>query len=434
MALPNLESQTWQPPQGYRQVESILPGIAIWAPGPEGDQTTDAPTTFKWHNCGAATRYDVTAGGMACEHCGYTAPIEAQKVGRQAEAFEFTLTTLSQAQQGYGADRRQLHCDSCGAEFAVAETALTSTCPFCASNKVNISSAPSEQLRPRFLIPFKVQADALRAKTSECLGKGWFHPGDLSKSIMVDRFTGVYLPYWTFSARISSSWKAEVGHERTVRRYNASTKTWETHTVIDWRWENGQVGLAISDLPICGSTHLSRLILERLHPYNFNELVTYAPDYLAGWQAHTYNVTLPIAWEQGKSAMREQAKKACYTDIHSSHVRNFAMTADFSDEAWRYILLPVYIAAYKYENKVFQVMVNGQTAVIAGQKPVAWWKIWLAIGLIMAPSLLSGLIGLPLLLAGGVGFIPLLIGLVLLIIGGIISYNIYRAAVASEAS
>jgi hypothetical protein len=78
-------------------------------------------------------------------------------------------------------------------------------------------------------------------------------------------------------------------------------------------------------------------------------------------------------------------------------------------------------------------MVNGQTGLVAGQKPVAWWKVWLAIALLMAPGALTGLTGLLLLLVG-IGFIAVIIGFVLLIIGGIISYKIYRQAQASEAA
>jgi hypothetical protein len=138
---------------------------------------------------------------------------------------------------------------------------------------------------------------------------------------------------------------------------------------------------------VTGSSRLSYLILERLRPFNLNDLVAYAPDYLAGWQAQAYDVTLPQAWEQAKTAMREHAKKACRSDINSSHVRNFSMTGDFGEESWRYILLPVYLTAYRFENKAYQVMANGQTAVVAGQKPVAWWKVWLAISRPAAPRL-----------------------------------------------
>ena len=163
MALQKPPMQNWQPPQGYRQVESTLAGITVFAPIPKSATSPTAPTSFTCPNCGAATRFDVAAGEVACEHCGYIAHVQAKQVGRQAESFEFTLSTLNQAQHGYGTARRQLHCKSCGAEFAIAETALTATCPFCSSNEVDVSAAFApliEQLRPRFLIPFKIQAAA----------------------------------------------------------------------------------------------------------------------------------------------------------------------------------------------------------------------------------------------------------------------------------
>jgi hypothetical protein len=110
------------------------------------------------------------------------------------------------------------------------------------------------------------------------------------------------------------------------------------------------------------------------------------------------------------------------------------MSADFAEEAWRYVLLPVYLATYPFEGKVYQVMVNGQTGAIAGQKPVAWWKIWLAIAALLVPALGLGLVGLLLLPLGGVGVIPLVLGFVLLVGGGILSIKFYRDALASEAA
>ncbi|MFO7625447.1 MAG: hypothetical protein R6V73_13965, partial [Anaerolineales bacterium] len=107
---------------------------------------------------------------------------------------------------------------------------------------------------------------------------------------------------------------------------------------------------------------------------------------------------------------------------------------DFSNEVWRYILLPVYLAAYRFEDKVYQVMVNGQTGVVAGQKPVAWWKIWLAIAALLSPGLLLGLFSLPFLLAGGIGIFPLILAFIFFLIGGGVSVAIYKQAAASEAA
>jgi hypothetical protein len=193
--------------------------------------------------------------------------------------------------------------------------------------------------------------------------------------------------------------------------------------------------LNIDDFLVSGSSRASRIILDRLAPYNLNALEAYNPDYLAGWQAQAYDVSLTDAWEYGKERLRDNARKACRDDIGSSHVRNFSMTADFTRRALAlHVLLPVYLAAYRFEEKTYQVMANGQTGQVAGQKPVAWWKMWLAIAALLAPGLLSGLIGLPLLLAGGVGFFFLIFAAILLGLGGYFSYQIYQKAVDSEAS
>ena len=121
-------------------------------------------------------------------------------------------------------------------------------------------------------------------------------------------FTGIYLPFWTFSAQVDSTWRAEVGHERTERYYDAGSKSWRTRTHIDWRWESGQVQASYHDLLVDGSSHTSQVLLNRIKPFGLDALVTYNPDYLAGWQAQVYDIPLETAWDQGKADMRERSK------------------------------------------------------------------------------------------------------------------------------
>ena len=418
----------------YEQIPSAIEGISVYRPRPEEKTDLSQPQTYTCPQCGASTKFNVAAGGVACEYCGYQADVEAEKVGRGAQELEFTIETWQQAEQGWGVERREMHCENCGAILAIDEGAITTTCPFCASNKVNVRAAISDVLRPGFVIPFKVKADQLVGRSKEWLGKGWFHPSELRSSAMVDHFTGIYLPYWTFDTVINASWRAEVGHEKTERYYDSSSKSWKTRTKIEWRWENGSVHLNIDDFLVSGSSQLSRVILGRIKSFNLDDLAEYSSDFLAGWQAQAYDITLPEAWEDGKESLRELAKKSCYEDINSSHVRNFSMTADFGDETWRYLLLPVYLTSYRFEGKAYQVMANGQNGEIAGQKPVAWWKIWLAVAALLIPGLFLALIGLPLLLLNGAGVCPIALGLVFLGLGGVASYKIYQQAVASEAS
>jgi uncharacterized Zn finger protein (UPF0148 family) len=436
MILDHPRLQQWAPPANYQQTESVLTGITVFAPTPTV-RTVDQETSFKCPNCGATTRFDVAAGGVACEYCGYTAPVQAAPVGRTAAEFEFTLTTLNQSQNGWGVPRRELHCENCGAELTLPDGAITSTCTFCASNKVNLRTAESEHLRPRFLAPFTIQPDETRQLIRTWLGTGWLHPGALSQSAGIGHMHGVYLPFWTFDSTITSDWQAEVGYPKQERFFDRASKSWKTRTQLEWKWEKGQVTTIIDDMLISGSSHLNQTILHRLYPFDLDHLAEYHPDYLAGWQAHAYDVMLLDAWETAKTAMRTSAKRDCYTSIRdrSSHIRNFSMTADFADEVWRYILLPVYIAAYTFEGNTYQVMINGQSGTVAGQKPVAWWKIWLASAVMLIPAVIVALIGVGLAMVGDADQpyrLFLMAGFLLFMVGVFGSVALYRKAAALE--
>ena len=131
--------------------------------------------------------------------------------------------------------------------------------------------------------------------------------------------------------------------------------------------------------------------------------------------------------------MRTRARAACEGDIPERHVRNFTMKADLRDEAWRHVLLPVWVSAYRWEGRTFVVLVDGCSGQVVGQKPVAWWKVWVTVALALSPGLVTLLVSLPLLLFG-VGLVVGVFGLVLLVAGAGASWWVWSQATASEAA
>ena len=422
------EISLWPPPEGFLPVPSQIEGIELYAPAPEEER--EETRTFKCRHCGGTIAYSATQRQLTCPYCGRAQEVDGEEVGRAAAEFEFTLETMEQAQHGWGDERRELVCESCGAVVAVTPDTLTSTCAFCGSNRVLARNAAGDVLRPTALLPFVVDRERCRALAAEWLGQGWMHPSELRDVRTLRELTGVYLPYWTFDARIRADWKAEVGTERTERYYKDGE--WKTRTVIDWDWRSGRVRLPINDHMVPGTGHVSRVILSKVVPFSLRELVEYDPGYVAGWQTKTYDVQLQDAWQLAKREMREKAKDACYSDTGSSHVRNMRMTADFGDERWRYILLPVYLASYPFEDRTFQVMVNGQTGKVAGQKPVAWLKVWVVIAAILSPGAGLGLLGLLLTPVAGIGIVGLVLGFILFVAGLIGAIIVFQKARASE--
>ena len=414
------------PPSNYVPTESAVDGIEIYMPAPPDKEIHREIVEFTCPQCGAATAFGAADGGLTCTHCGYYEPPHQAVVGKAAEQFEFTVETMQRAAHGWGEARKELQCQNCGAYTSVPPDLLTHTCTFCSSNKVIQRQAPQDILRPRFVIPFKLEAGACQDLARKWLGSSWMTPGSLRRLSKVANFAGIYLPYWTFNATTEADWKAEVGHRKTEHYFSGGKR--RTRTKIVWKWESGHARLDIEDLLINGTTRLSPILLERIKNFNLHDLAPYEPKYLAGFQAQAYDIPLEAAWETARHTMREQTRQACRSQASTSRIRNFSMTLDFNHELWRYILLPVYIAVYSYNHQSYQVVINGQTGAVSGQRPVDWLKVWLAVAALLVPGLFLGLIGIIGLLLGGLGIFIMMIGFVLLVVGLIISFNVIRQA------
>ena len=397
------------PPENYIRAKSAVPGIDVYMPKPP-EETHQEVVDFHCPQCDGVTAYSTDNGGLTCTFCGYYEPPAAETVGKGAEQFEFTVETMERAANGWGAERKELMCNRCSARTTLSTDMLTHTCPFCGSNQVVQVKAPQDVLRPRFLVPFALTTDDCRQKTAVWLGSSWVLPSNLQRLSRTAEFTPIYIPFWTFDSDTNASWRAEVAHTRQKTGWSGGKRT--TRTVTEWRWESGNVNLFIDDLLVSGSDQLSAVLMRQMRGYDLHDLAPYEPSYLAGMQAQAYDVGLDEAWELGRHAMRERVKKACRAQASSRRMRNFSMDLDFSDESWRYILLPLYLATYRYGDKHYQVMINGQSGTIAGQRPVDWKKVLAATGGALLPSVLLGLLALYLLSsaatenAGGfVGFV-----------------------------
>jgi predicted RNA-binding Zn-ribbon protein involved in translation (DUF1610 family) len=413
------------PPPGFVPTESAVGGIQVYQPAPEDLGPEQAVVDFTCPRCGGTRAYSVGDGGLRCDYCGYYEPPEQEIVGKGAREFEFKVETLERAAHGWGTARKELTCEGCGARISTPPTAMTATCPFCGSNQVIQRPASQDALRPRFLLPFQVTDDACRRIVREWLGSSWMVPGDLQQLAGVADFTPMYLPAWTFDAAAQARWRAQVGHIKTERYYHDGE--WKTRTRTVWRWESGRVALTFDDVLVPGTAQLSQKLLQRILGYDLRALVPYDPEYLAGSHAQAYDVLLENAWEQARHRMREQTRAACRGQASTSKIRNFSMQLDFADESWRYILVPAYVAAYRYRDEPYQVTVNGQTGDVAGQRPVDWAKVGLVIGGVLAPGLLLTLVGVVTALLG-IGVPIAVVGMVLLAIGAVVAFIILRRA------
>jgi hypothetical protein len=56
----------------------------------------------------------------------------------------------------------------------------------------------------------------------------------------------------------------------------------------------------------------------------------------------------------------------------------------YSAVTFKHLLLPVFIGAYRFREKVYQVLVNARTGEVQGDRPYSFWKIFFLVWFLLA--------------------------------------------------
>ena len=68
------------------------------------------------------------------------------------------------------------------------------------------------------------------------------------------------------------------------------------------------------------------------------------------------------------------------------------ISTHYSDITFKHLLLPVYAGAYRFNQKIYQIVVNGRTGEIQGDRPYSFWKIALFVAAILFLLLVIALV------------------------------------------
>ena len=105
----------------------------------------------------------------------------------------------------------------------------------------------------------------------------------------------------------------------------------------------------------------------------------YRPEFLSGFRAEGYQVALDEGFEEAKTVMEAQIREDIRRDIGGDAQRIDQMTVRIDDVTFKHILLPIWVAAYKYRGQSYRFVVNGQTGRVQGERPWSWIKVTLAV-------------------------------------------------------
>lgn len=280
-----------------------------------------------------------------------------------------------------------LRCENCGAEVRLEPSQRSYTCPFCASNYVvEMTAARTDRQPPEFVIGFALTPIQAMEKFRAWLGNGWFRPGDLSVAAVADKMKGVYLPFWSFTMLARSTWTATIGEywyrtETYTTEENGKTVT-KTRTVQETEWWPlaGRHHRYYSGYLVTGSRGLAQREADRIQPFHLAGLHRYAPSYLAGWLCEEYCIERDAALEVCQNEFYARVERDVGAMLPGDTYRSLTVNTAFDDVNSDLVLLPIYLLSYRYRDKLYRFMVNGQTGKAAGDKPLSWRKILALVG------------------------------------------------------
>jgi len=82
--------------------------------------------------------------------------------------------------------------------------------------------------------------------------------------------------------------------------------------------------------------------------------------------------------------MREGIRRTVRRDIGGDEQRIMSMRTQWEDLKFKYILLPVWVASFRYRDKVYRFLVNARTGEVQGERPYSAWKITFLVLAILA--------------------------------------------------
>ncbi|MEM7723882.1 MAG: TFIIB-type zinc finger domain-containing protein [Pseudomonadota bacterium] len=338
---------------------------------------------FPCDNCGADMRFDPGEDRLICDHCGNTAPMEQLDGpwGGDASAhveLDYNTAIAAKLPAEDMEETRVSQCPSCGAQVEFDPDTHAKECPFCATPVVT-DTGTHRHIKPKGLIPFQLDERAAKDKMNGWLGRLWFAPNGLQENAKKGRrLEGIYVPYWTYDADTATRYRGQRGNAYYVTRKGSDGKT-RRERKIRWRPAAGRVTRFFDDILILASRSLPKRFTDRLAPWDLTQLDSYRPEFLSGFRAEGYTVELDEGLEEAKQIMERQIRKDIRRDIGGDEQRISSMDTRISDVTFKHLLLPVWVAAYKYRGKSYRFVVNGQTGKVQGERPWSAIKIALAI-------------------------------------------------------
>ena len=334
---------------------------------------------YKCPCCNGALRFNSGVQRMKCPYCDNEFDMQTlRKMDEELresneDPLQWEPAGSNQWQEGEAESLRSYICESCGGQIVSDLTTMASNCPYCDSPIVMKGQVKGD-LKPDFIIPFKLDKEAAKAGLSRHLQGKKLLPKVFKSQNHIDEVKGIYVPYWIFDADVNANFTFKATKVRTWSDNNYHYR--ETSYYYAYRKGN----ISFDGIPVDGSTKMADDLMESLEPYDLSAAVDFQTAYMAGYLADKYDVSA----EESVARANERVKVSTEQTFRSTVTGYNSMTKEagninLANGKAKYALYPVWILNTTWKGNQYTFAMNGQTGKFVGNLPMdkgAYWKWW----------------------------------------------------------
>lgn len=344
---------------------------------------------FPCENCGADLEFHIGDQALACQYCGHVREIELSDDAAMSEQdYHAMLDKLREWRQeevdeqqktddsvSDDSTHNELRCDSCGGNVEFLGTLTSTHCPYCGSpvQLENVHKSPDRRIPVDGVLPFQIAKKHAQMNLTQWVNSRWFAPTAFRRRGIKGEFNGVYLSYFTFDSMTFTSYSGQRGEYYYVTRGSGKNKRRERRT--RWYPASGRFQRFFDDVLVLANTGLNRDFMLKLEPWPLLKVVPFNQQMLAGHLARTYDVELDHCFGESKERMESAIAGEVRQRIGGDTQRVHSIDSHFDAITYKHLLLPVWLLAYQYKEKTYQVFINAASGEVQGERPYSVWKI-----------------------------------------------------------
>jgi len=332
---------------------------------------------FTCKSCGAPLRFSPINNSLQCEFCSTKESIE--KSTKEIHEYNFKEALHYLRTYNEKEINKEVTCNKCAATFTMTPYSVSSNCPYCDTPAI---TEFVKEITPKSLLPFQLSQKEAQTRFKKWLGSLWFAPSKLKDFMDGNReLKGYYLPHWTYDSKTDTNYHGLRGDiyyvtvERTVVVNGREERRSVQEPRINWTPVSGHVSNFFDDITIGASRTISHTILDTLTPWHTDVLVPFNEKYLSGFDSEEYTIGLDNGFEFAKVKMDHVIRQNIRQKIGGDQQQIKSMNTRYTDTTYKNVLFPIWTAQFKWQNKIYNYAINGQTGKVTGERPYSWIKI-----------------------------------------------------------